>query len=196
MIIARYKLPPATVAALRRFAIRAQRSAKLRGELSILIADSREIQELNRTYRRKNKPTDVLSFPSDAPALAGDIAISADVADAQASEHGHDLLTEFKVLILHGILHLAGYDHEADDGEMREVESKLRDRLGLTSSLIDRVEKRRPVVTKKVARPRKSAGPRASASRKRPSVKSQKSGANSAPRKSAPAKTSRTRSTR
>ncbi len=98
----------------------------VRGELSVRITSDAEMRELNRRFRRKNKPTDVLSFPSDMPKLAGDIAISADIAAANAEQLGHSLETELKILILHGLLHLAGYDHETDDGEMRKQEDKLR----------------------------------------------------------------------
>ena len=102
-------------------------------------------------FRRKDKPTDVLSFPS-APARApvagsaalsdsasgGDIAISLAAARTQAAALGHDLLTEVKVLILHGMLHLAGHDHEPTAAQMLCLEQKLRDELHLTAGLIER----------------------------------------------------------
>ncbi|MFZ0311399.1 MAG: rRNA maturation RNase YbeY [Candidatus Korobacteraceae bacterium] len=121
------------------FAARAQRAVKLRGEVNIRITSSREMRELNRRFRSKNQPTDVLSFPSGIPKLAGDIAISAEIAAANAAGLGHSTETELKVLILHGLLHLAGYDHEADDGEMGAREGKLREALKLPIGLIERM---------------------------------------------------------
>ena len=111
---------------------------RLRGEVNIRITSSREMQELNRRFRKKNKPTDVLSFPSGLPKLAGDIAISAEIAAANAAELGHSTETELKILILHGLLHLAGYDHETDDGEMQAREAELRQHLKLPVGLIER----------------------------------------------------------
>src|SRR5271169_1049774 len=98
------------------------------------------MQDLNRRYRRKNKPTDVLSFPSGVPGVAGDVAISLEIAAANAAEIGHSLATEVKVLILHGLLHLAGYDHEKDNGEMLTREIAMRHELMLPVGLIERVE--------------------------------------------------------
>src|ERR1022692_1659368 len=124
--------------ALGRFAARAQRAIGWRGEVNVLVASSRDLRELNRRFRKQDKPTDVLSFPSAMPKLAGDIAISADIAAADAAEIGHSPETELKVLILHGLLHLAGYDHEADGGEMQARETLLRQQLGLPTGLIER----------------------------------------------------------
>lgn len=105
----------------------------------MLITGNREVQALNREFRKKNKPTDVISFPSVALGIAGDIAISADIARANGRELGHGTLAELKVLILHGILHLAGLDHEADHGEMARKEARLRRQLGLPVGLIERM---------------------------------------------------------
>ncbi len=124
--------------ALSRFAARAQKAARLRGEVTVLITGSREIQKLNREFRNQNKPTDVISFPSDANGIAGDIAISRDIARANGRDLGHGTLAELKVLILHGMLHLAGFDHENDDGEMARREARLRRQLELPASLIER----------------------------------------------------------
>ena len=96
------------------------------------------MQALNRRFRNKNQATDVLSFPSQAPGVAGDIAISLEIAAANAAELGHDLATEVKILILHGMLHLAGFDHEIDDGEMLAREVSLRQELKLPLGLIER----------------------------------------------------------
>ncbi len=126
------------MAALEGFAKAAQRAARLRGEVSILITSSAQIRKLNRDFRGKDKPTDVLSFPSEAKGIAGDIAISAQIARQQAAALGHSVANELKILILHGMLHLAGHDHESDGGEMAGQERKLRARLKLPSGLIER----------------------------------------------------------
>jgi probable rRNA maturation factor len=124
--------------ALALFAGKARRAARLRGEVNIRITSSREMRMLNRRFRKKNKPTDVLSFPSGLPQLAGDIAISAEIATSNAALLGHSTETELKILILHGLLHLAGYNHESDQGEMQAREAKLRRHLKLPVGLIER----------------------------------------------------------
>ena len=131
---------------LTRFLTRAQRAIGLRGEVTILLADDKRLKELNRSFRGKNKATDVLSFPAyhdqqnpmEAEDIAGDLAISIDTAARQAAEFNHTLEDELRILILHGLLHLAGYDHEADSGEMAAQETTLRTRLKLPHSLIER----------------------------------------------------------
>jgi probable rRNA maturation factor len=136
-----------SAATLNRFAGRAQRAAGLRGRVSILVTGNAELRRLNRRYRGKNKATDVLSFPADGVRasrphlrIAGDIAISGEVAAKNARRLGHSAAAEVKILILHGLLHLAGLDHEGarDRGQMRRREEKLRRRLGLPGSLIQR----------------------------------------------------------
>ena len=122
-------------AQLQRFARRAQTLARVKGEVDILISSNKRLQDLNRRFRRKNKPTDVLSFPRPS---GGDIAISAQIALENAQRYGHSLATELKILVLHGMLHLAGYDHESDNGRMARAESRLRSQLKLPASLIDR----------------------------------------------------------
>lgn len=132
-----------TRASLARFLASAQRLVGLRGEVDVLLADDRTLRRLNRDFRGKNKPTDVLSFPAPpelAKLHAGDLAISIDTARRQAEEHGHTLAVELRVLLLHGLLHLAGMDHETDSGEMAARESQLRAKLRLPSSLIARAE--------------------------------------------------------
>ncbi len=124
---------------LSRFTARARRTVGLRDEVSVRITSSRELQELNRRFRRKNKPTDVLSFPS-LMGSGGDIAISQEIAADNARALNHSLTTELKILILHGLLHLAGYDHESDNGKMTARESQLRKELGLPLGLIERTE--------------------------------------------------------
>lgn len=121
------------------FTHKARRAVGLRGELSVRITSSREVQALNRRFRRKNKPTDVLSFPSLATE-GGDIAIAREIASENARRLGHSLNAELKILILHGLLHLAGFDHESDNGEMTARESQLRKQLGLPLGLIERTE--------------------------------------------------------
>src|SRR5215469_15265117 len=106
---------------LRRFLVRAQREMRLQGEVNVRITSDREMRRLNREFRGKDKPTDVLSFPASLNGkseLAGDIAISAEIAYANAGILGHPLEQELKILMLHGLLHLAGYNHETDQGEM------------------------------------------------------------------------------
>ncbi len=124
--------------ALSLFAGRARRALGLVGEVCILITSNEEVRDLNRRHRQKKKPTDVLSFPCRLPQLAGDIAISADIAAASAAELGHSVEMELKILILHGLLHLAGYDHENDNGEMAAREVALRREFKLPVGLIER----------------------------------------------------------
>ena len=97
--------------------------------LAVRLVDEDEMRRLNRTFRRIDKPTDVLSFPGEGnpeQRHLGDIAVAVPVARRQAEERGHSLETEIKLLVLHGVLHCAGYDHETDDGEMEAAESELR----------------------------------------------------------------------
>jgi probable rRNA maturation factor len=105
--------------------------------VTCLITTDRELRALNRKFRGKDYATDVLSFPSRE---GGEIAISLDRAAAQADEHGHSLETEVRILILHGLLHLAGMDHGTDRGEMASAEARWRKRLGLPSGLIERAQ--------------------------------------------------------
>ena len=131
---------------LARFLTQAKRALKLRGEVTLLLADDTRIRSLNHGFRGKNKTTDVLSFPAAAngEGVLGDLAISVPVAAAQALTHGHSLTDELRILTLHGLLHLSGFDHETDTGEMRAREAELRDRFGLPVSLIERTLQPRP----------------------------------------------------
>ncbi len=90
----------------------------------------REMRRLNRTFRHQDRPTDVLSFPGDespiAPAHLGDIAVSVPTARRQASKLGHSVDRELRILLLHGILHCLGHDHETDDGTMERLERRWR----------------------------------------------------------------------
>jgi probable rRNA maturation factor len=99
-----------------------------------LITSDAEMQELNRKFRGKIYPTDVLSFPPE------DIAISFDRAAAQAAELGHTVEDELRILILHGLLHLSGMDHDTDKGAMARAEIRWRRRLSLPSGLIERAK--------------------------------------------------------
>jgi probable rRNA maturation factor len=99
-------------------------------ELSIAFVDDEAMRELNRKFRRKNKTTDVLTFPGDGP-LLGEIVISVDQARRQAADEKHSLATEVRYLILHGILHALGHDHEKDHGEMNALELRVRRAVGL-----------------------------------------------------------------
>jgi probable rRNA maturation factor len=128
-----------TPAQLQRFVRQAQTLAKVPGEVDVLISGNQRLRQMNLRFRRKNKPTDVLSFPRPS---GGDIAISADIARDNARLYGHSIADELKILVLHGMLHLAGYDHEPDNGRMARVESRLRARLKLPASLIDRTQSR------------------------------------------------------
>jgi probable rRNA maturation factor len=126
---------------LEQFLRRTQGLIGLRGEVSVLLAGDTMLKRLNREWRGKNKATDVLSFPAPvelADISAGDLAISLETAARQAEEHGHELRDEVRVLLLHGLLHLSGMDHEIDNGEMAAREAELRRDLRLKRGLIDR----------------------------------------------------------
>jgi probable rRNA maturation factor len=133
------RLPSAR--ALARFLAGAQAAIRLKGEVTVLLTTDATIRKLNRQFRGKNQATDVLSFPAEGigvEKIAGDLAISVPAALKQAVDQGHSLATEIKVLILHGLLHLAGYDHETDEGKMARRERLLRARLNLPQGLIER----------------------------------------------------------
>jgi probable rRNA maturation factor len=163
MVIFETKVEGVSAEQLQRFARRAQALAKVAGEVDVLVSGNRRLRRLNSRFRRKDRPTDVLSFSS---AEGGDIAISADIAHENAVRYGHGVAQELKVLVLHGMLHLAGYDHERDNGRMARAEARLRTRLGLNDSLTERAvvngreatsSRRRAAAT---ARSRKPAGSR------------------------------------
>ena len=133
------RLPSART--LARFLAAAQAAVRLKGQVTVLLTTDAAIAKLNRQFRGKNKATDVLSFPASgvgAEGMAGDLAISVTTAMGQAAEQRHSLAVEIKVLVLHGLLHLAGFDHEVDDGKMARRERLLRARLGLPQGLIER----------------------------------------------------------
>ncbi len=139
--------------ALRRYVARVRRGLRLgRRSFNVCLIDDRGIQQLNATFRGKAFPTDVLSFSWKAPGrngsnavesrefggFLGDVVISVDTARRNAGREGHSTLNEIRWLILHGALHLLGYDHEQDNGEMVRLELSLRERLGIAGSLAPR----------------------------------------------------------
>jgi probable rRNA maturation factor len=111
-----------------------------RGDIAVAIVSDARMRILNKKYRRMDTATDVLSFPSDAPRALGDIVIASGVARRQAREAGHAYAVELKILALHGLLHLLGYDHHdpADGGRMARLERRLRAKGGLRAGLIER----------------------------------------------------------
>jgi probable rRNA maturation factor len=116
--------------------------AAARGDVSIAVVSDRRMRALNRQFRGKDTATDVLSFPAThvpgVSSFLGDIVIASGVATRQAREAGHSVGTELKVLALHGLLHLMGYDHDTDDGTMARAEARLRKKAGLREGLIER----------------------------------------------------------
>jgi probable rRNA maturation factor len=116
-----------------------------RGHVSLAVVSDAFMRSLNRKYRGIDRPTDVLSFPAEAGGRGseganalGDLAIARGVAGRQARALGHSLRTEIRVLALHGLLHLLGYDHEVDRGQMAKLERHLLRRAGLNAGLIGR----------------------------------------------------------
>lgn len=108
----------------------------VRGELSIALLDERAMQDLNYRYRGKDEPTDVLSFPQGEDDLLGDVLLSLPRAQEQAVRFGHSLERETVYLLIHGILHLLGYEHgvDADKMRMRKTEEEILEKLGLSRS--------------------------------------------------------------
>jgi len=141
VVILRKRVAMLKDATLARFVARASRLVHLAGKVNVLVTSSSEVRALNRRFRWQDRSTDVLSFP---PVLgldddfSGDVAISADIAAQNARRLGHSPAEEIKILTLHGLLHLAGYDHERDHGEMARKEEQLRRTLGLPVGLIAR----------------------------------------------------------
>jgi probable rRNA maturation factor len=126
--------------------VRALEKSVARGyAFDCLITNDAELRRLNREFRGKDAATDVLSFPvSPLPegrgseSRLGDLAISLPRARAQAAAFGHNLEQELRILMLHGVLHLTGMDHETDNGHMARAEKRWRIRLGLPAGLIER----------------------------------------------------------
>jgi probable rRNA maturation factor len=154
VVILRKKIAGLSSSTLERFVLRARNAAGLRDTVNVLVTSSAELRSLNQRFLGANKATDVLSFPAQAafPAqpvtrrqakgVAGDVAISADIAWENSRRLGHSVADEVKILALHGILHLAGFDHERDNGAMARKESRLRRQLKLEGGLIERMQPR------------------------------------------------------
>ena len=148
MVIFQKRVSGLSEASLNSFILRARRAAKLRGHVHVLVTSNAAMRALNLRFRGKNKPTDVLSFPSGpkferprkGTRLAGELAISAEIAARNSVQLGHSLASEVKVLVLHGILHLAGFDHERDNGQMARKEAALRRMLRLPETLTERAQ--------------------------------------------------------
>jgi probable rRNA maturation factor len=146
VVILQRRIAGMSRSSLERFVLRARRGAGLRDIVNVLVTNNSELKSLNRRFLGKDKPTDVLSFPaapaahSKAKRVAGELAISADIARQNAVRLGHSVAHEVKILVLHGILHLAGYDHERDNGEMARREMRLRRQLNLGAALIERTQ--------------------------------------------------------
>jgi probable rRNA maturation factor len=163
-------LQPST---LTRFLNRARTAVGVRGQVDILLANDQTLRHLNKTFRNKDKPTDVLSFPAPAAFAkkhAGDLAISLETAVRQAATHGHPLVDEIKILILHGLLHLSGEDHETDNGEMAAREATLRREFRLPTTLIERTTAsppKKPSSTTKKPSPRRATSATQSNKKKR-----------------------------
>ena len=141
VVIMEAKIAEVSPKALERFVGVVRREAgALKGEVNVLLTNDRKMRELNRRFRRKDKTTDVLSFPS---LYGGDIAVSVPMAKQNARALGHEVSDELKILILHGALHLKGHDHERDNGSMARLEQSLRKKLALPGSLTERAEAKR-----------------------------------------------------
>jgi probable rRNA maturation factor len=110
----------------------------LTGRMSVVLASDATVRRLNQRYAGKNHATDVLSFPGESGDWLGDVVIAVGVSRRQARAAGQPWRTELRVLALHGLLHLLGYDHMADDGRMARVERRLRLKGGLDQALIER----------------------------------------------------------
>ena len=153
MILNRQRSVRLSTRALELFLVRVRRELGLKqAQVTVCLVSDAEIAGMNQSFRKKHGPTDVLSFPAvklrkprrsrrlpvsfttvsvDSDASLGDIAIAPAVAKQNAKNYGRTLPSELKILILHGVLHLLGFDHEADGGEMDRTEKRLRRRLGL-----------------------------------------------------------------
>ena len=161
MVIIQKPIAGLSKPALARFITRARRATGLSGTVNVLVTSNAEMKALNRRFRGTDKATDVLSFPAAPDAnknFAGDIAISAEIATQNARSLNHAPGVEVKILTLHGILHLCGYDHECDHGQMARREQKLRRELNLPVGLIERPHPAMPA-SKKEARVIGAASP-------------------------------------
>ena len=139
-LIAQLRIPGVSRRITRQFAARLVEEVAGGRTFTCVLAKDRQLRRLNREFRHKDYATDVLSFPAaGANGFLGDIAISYDRAKKQADEYGHPVQQEVEILMLHGLLHLLGMDHETDRGRMARAEAKWRAALGLPGGLIERV---------------------------------------------------------
>jgi len=167
--------------ALRLFLRRARKAVPVAGQVSVLLASDSAIKRLNGKFRGIHHATDVISFPAlempiqtssgqrrAHPPVAGDLAISLDAVARQAQRFGHPVVVELKILMLHGLLHLAGYDHETDAGDMADREEQLRRRFRLPTTLIARtITQTAPTKRMKGKSAPRTSGARMNAGRKR-----------------------------
>ena len=166
MVIFHKKVEGLSEHSLEKFVSRARKAAGLGGTVDVVITGNSAMRTLNLRFRGKNKATDVLSFPSGQAGaegrgafFAGEIAISSEIAAENAMRLGHPIAAEVKVLALHGILHLAGMDHERDNGVMARKEASLRKSLRLPASLIQRAQTDASFNARSPKTPAKMAGP-------------------------------------
>ncbi len=124
---------------LRSFAERLVHEVADGREFCCLLTDDKEMRRLNLQFLKKNYATDVLSFPAGEDHRIGDMAISVERAREQAQRYGHELQEEVEILMLHGVLHLLGMDHDHDRGRMARAEKSWRKKLGLGTGLIERL---------------------------------------------------------
>ena len=150
-----------SISGLTRFLNRARLSIGLQGAVDVLLTSDSTLRQLNKSFRGKDKPTDVLSFPAPSEFSArhaGDLAISLETASRQAKTYGHTLRDEVRILLLHGLLHLSGEDHETDNGQMASREETLRRELRLPATLIERVKgSAKPHRNTKASKPRRGS---------------------------------------
>ncbi len=132
VVVSRQRRRKLDAARLRRVLMGAAAALRVEGELALVLAGDRLVRRLNRDYRHKDRPTDVLSFPGEGgEGGLGDIVISVETAERNARGLGRSLPQELDVLALHGFLHVLGHDHETDGGTMQRLETRLRRRLGV-----------------------------------------------------------------
>lgn len=168
LVILQRRVPGLSESAFTRFVARAKRAVHLTGDINVVVTNNTRLRRLNHRFLGKDRSTDVLSFPATrlrSNDFAGDIAISAEIAAQNARRLGHTTREEIQILTLHGILHLAGYDHENDQGRMAAKELHLRRELGLPVGLIERSEvsrNRRSKTRKNARKARRIKSPRAS----------------------------------
>jgi probable rRNA maturation factor len=155
-IILKRRVPGLGRCELTAFVAAACRAARLRGMVTLMVTDNRDLRALNLRFKGADRATDVLSFlaPVFVRGFAGDIAISVEIAAKNARLLAHSVSDEIRILVLHGVLHLAGYDHDSDNGEMASRELLMRKRLSLPTGLIERNASRRKIKSARPARAR------------------------------------------